>query len=233
MSNPRLAGALASALLGALALAAPASAGTPAVNANDFSNPTTIDNPWLPFPSGTTFHFTGVVDGKSSTDTESVTNNFKTLDGVKARAVHDEVAVKGKVIEKTDDYYAQDNQGNVWYFGEDSFELKGGKFVLAPDSWHAGENGAKPGIIQEANPKVGDTYKEEDAPGVAEDQAKVLSLTESVTVPYGSFTNVLETVETSPLDPQSENKWYARGVGELKEAVADGSEHYELVSTTH
>jgi hypothetical protein len=61
----------------------------------------------------------------------------------------------------------------------------------------------------------------------------VLSLSESVTVPYGSFTNVLETVETSPLDPQSENKWYAKGVGELKEAVADGSEHYELVSITH
>ena len=227
-------GVLAVALLGILGLAAPAGATTTKFNPSNFSSSsTTIDNSWLPFPAGTTFHFTGEVDKSSSTDTESVTNNIQTIDGVKARAVHDEVAVKGKVIEKTDDYYAQDKQGNVWYMGEDSFELKGSKFVLASDSWKAGENGAKPGIIQEANPKVGDTYKEENAPGVAEDQAKVLSLSESVTVPYGSFTNVLETVETSPLDPQSENKWYARGVGELKEAVADGSEHYELVSITH
>jgi hypothetical protein len=232
MSRLPLTAALAGALLGALALAAPASAATN-FNPNDFTKSTTIDNPWLPFPSGTTFHFTGEVDKQPSTDTESVTGKTPTIDGVKARAVQDEGAVKGKVIEKTDDYYAQDNQGNVWYMGEDSFELKGSKFVLASDSWKAGENGAKPGIIQEANPKVGDTYKEEDAPGVAEDQAKVLSLNETVTVPYGTFTNVLETVETSPLDPQSENKWYAKGVGELKEAVADGSEHYELVSVSH
>ena len=223
---------VAAAAFGIALIAAPAAgAATTNINPNNFS--ITIDNPWLPFPSGTSFHYAGQVDGKSSTDTESVTNNIQTIDGVKTRAVHDEVAVKGKVIEKTDDYYAQDNQGNVWYFGEDSFELKGSKFVLASDSWKAGVNGARPGIIQEAHPKVGDTYKEEDAPGVAEDRAKVLSLNESVTVPYGSFSNVLETVETSPLDPQSENKWYARGVGELKEAVADGSEHYELVSITH
>jgi hypothetical protein len=233
MSKPRLIAALAGALLGALVLAVPAGAASMSFNPNNFSKSTTIDNPWLPFPAGTTIHFTGVVDGKSSTDTETVTNNMPTIDGVKARAVHDEVAVQKKVIEKTDDFYAQDNQGNVWYMGEDSFELQNGKFVLASDSWKAGQNGAQPGIIQEANPKVGDTYKEENAPGVAEDQAKVLSLNETVDVPFGHFTHVLETVETSPLDPQSENKWYARGVGELKEAVADGSEHYELVSITH
>jgi hypothetical protein len=230
MSYPRALGALASALLGALALAAPASA---AINPSAFT--TRITNQWLPFPAGTTFHFTGEVDGKSSTDTETVTSDTsKKLDGVRTRRVHDEVAVKGKVIEKTEDYYAQNTKtGDVWYFGEDAYDLKGSKFVLAPDSWHAGENGAKPGILQEANPKVGDTYQQEDAPGVAEDRAKVLSLNESVTVPYGSFNHVLETKETSPLDPQSENKWYAKGVGELKEAVADGSEHYELVSITH
>jgi hypothetical protein len=240
MSKPRLIAALAGALLGALVLAVPASAASTSFNPKNFSKPTTIDNPWLPFPAGTTIHFTGVVDGKSSTDTESVTNNIQTIDGVKARAVHDEVAVKGKVIEKTDDYYAQDSDGNVWYMGEDSFELKGSKFVLASDSWKAGVNGAQPGIIQEANPKVGDSYTEENAPGVAEDQAKVLSLNATVndvpycnTAPSGTCDNLLETVETSPLDPQSENKWYARGVGEVKEAVADGSEHYELVSITH
>jgi hypothetical protein len=232
------------AALGLVLLAAPAAnaaTNDTNFNASNFgSTSTTIDNPWLPFPSGTTYHFTGVVDKKSSTDTVGATGNTPTIDGVKARAVHDEVAVNNKVIEKTDDFYAQDKQGNVWYMGEDSFELQNGKFVLASDSWKAGVNGAKPGIIQEANPKVGDSYTEENAPGVAEDQAKVLSLNATVndvpycdTAPSGTCDNLLETVETSPLDPQSENKWYARGVGEVKEAVADGSEHYELVSITH
>ena len=145
---------------------------------------------------------------------------------MRTRRVHDEVAVKGKVIEKTDDYYAQDKSGNVWYMGEDAKDLKGSQFVVAPDSWRAGVNGAKPGIIQEANPKVGDSYQEENAPGVAEDQAKVLSLNATVndvpycnTAPSGTCDNLLETKETSPLDPQSENKWYAKGVGEVKEAV--------------
>jgi hypothetical protein len=211
MSRRRLTVALAGALLGALALAAPAGASSTNFNPNDFSQSTTIDNPWLPFPAGTTIHFTGVVDHKSSTDTESVTNNTPTIDGVKARAVHEEVAVNNKVIEKTDDFYAQDNQGNVWYMGEDSFELQNGKFVLASDSWKAGVNGARPGIIQEANPKVGDSYKEEDAPGVAEDQAKVLSLNESVTVPYGSFNNVLETVRRPRSIPSRRTSGTPRG----------------------
>ena len=240
MHRHALAGAVAFGLALFAAPVANAATNDTTFNPSNFdSTSTTIDNPWLPFPSGTTFHFTGVVDGKSSTDTESVTNNIQSIDGVNIRAVHDEVAVKGKVIEKTDDFYAQDKQGNVWYLGEDSKELVNGKFVTATDSWKAGD-GAKPGIIQEANPKVGDSYTEENAPGVAQDQAKVLSLNATVndvpycnTAPSGTCDNLLETVESSPLDPQKENKWYAKGVGEVKEAVQDGSEHYELVSVTH
>jgi phosphoribosyl-AMP cyclohydrolase len=220
------------ALLVALTLAAPANASSGKVNPNQFVSE--IDNPYLPFEPGTEFRFRGEVDGDPSTDTETVTNRHKEIDGVSTLAVHDEVAVKQKVIEKTDDYYAQDKKGNVWYFGEDSFELQHGKFVRADDSWQAGVNGAKPGIIMEADPQVGDTYTQEDSPGVAEDRAKVLSLDKSVTVPYGSFDHVLKTEETSPLDPQVEDKFYARGVGELKEVVVKhGNEHYELVSVTH
>ena len=212
------------------ALVAPAFAAGD-INPNDFVS--TIDNPYLPFQPGTVFHYSGEVDNKRSTDTESVTNRHKDIEGVSALAVHDEVAVNNKVIEKTDDYYAQDKKGNVWYMGEDSFELEHGNFVRADDSWLAGQDGAKAGIIMEADPKVGDTYQQENAP-MAQDRAKVLSLDESVTVPYGSFNHVLKTEETSPIDPQVEDKYYARGVGELKEGVVkNGNEHYELVSITH
>lgn len=221
------------AALGLGLLTAPAASATN-INANDFSKSTTIDNPYLPYSPGTVFNYRGQEDGDPATDTVTVTNKTKDIAGVTNRVVHDEVAIKGKVQEKTDDYFAQDNQGNVWYFGEDSFERKGSKFVRADDSWLTGVDGAKPGIMMEANPKVGDTYKQEDAPN-AQDRAKVLSLNESVTVPYGSFDNVLETEETTPLEPGVvDHKYYARNVGEIKElTVQGGSDLYELVSVSH
>jgi hypothetical protein len=231
MSKRFLTWGLAWGVLGTLALVAPASAATGNVNPKDFVSK--IDNPYLPFLPGTVFNYSGEVDGAPSTDTETVTDQHKMAEGVSAVVVHDEVAVRQKVIEKTDDFYAQDKKGNVWYMGEDSFELQHGKFVRADDSWLAGVDGAKAGIIMEADPQVGDTYQQENAAN-AQDMAKVLSLDESVTVPYGSFDHVLKTEETSPIDPQVEDKYYARGVGELKEAVVrNGDEHYELVSVTH
>src|SRR5215475_8408482 len=85
--------------------------------------------------------------------------------------------------------HAQDKQGNVWYMGEDSLELKNGHFVKASDSWQTGVNGAQPGIIMPGNPQPGDEYRQEYyPPGQALDQAKVLSLDGSITVPFGAYT---------------------------------------------
>jgi hypothetical protein len=152
--------------------------------------------------------------------------------GVACAVVRDTVSQHGKPIERTFDWYAQDKQGNVWYMGERSLEVKNGRFVLAGDSWKSGVNGAKPGIIMEGHPRTGDVYRQEYyKPGKALDQARVLGRNATVKVPYGTFRHALATIEWSPSEPQYEKKDYARGVGEISERVTQGgNEGFKLVS---
>jgi hypothetical protein len=129
------------------------------------------------------------------------------------------------------DWYAQDEDGNVWYFGEDTKQLEGGKIVSTDGTWEAGKDGAQPGIMMEADPQVGDEYRQEYYEGQAEGMAEVLSLDEQVTVSYGSYENVLMTKEWNPLEPDViEHKYYAEGVGNLlEETVEGGSGGFELL----
>jgi hypothetical protein len=144
------------------------------------------------------------------------------------------VSEHGRAVERTLDFYAQDKQGNVWYLGEDSFELKNGRFVRASDSWRSGVDGAKPGIIMPAHPVRGDSYRQEYyPPGDALDQAHVLGFRGPVKVPYGTFRRSLVTSEFSPLEPQTEEKYYVAGVGEILERVVKGHhEEFHLVRVT-
>jgi hypothetical protein len=169
------------------------------------------------------------------TDDELVTRRTEQILGVTCTVVRDTVSEHGRPIERTLDYYAQDKQGNVWYLGEDSFELKHGRFVRASDSWRSGVDGAKPGIIMPADPRRGDRYRQEYyPPGQALDQALVLGHRGPVTVPYGTFKRALVTSELSPLEPQTEQKYYVAGVGEISERVVKGHhEEFTLVSVTH
>ncbi len=154
----------------------------------------------------------------SSVDTVTVTQKTRRLDGVKCVVVSDIVRDEdGQITEKTKDYYAQDNKGNVWYFGEDTAEFENGKLVSTEGSWLAGVNGANPGIVMEAHPKVGDSYVQEDAAPVAEDAAEVISLNGHAKVPFGNFNHLLVTHDTNLLEPDApgENKYYAKGIGEV------------------
>lgn len=100
-------------------------------------------------------------------------------------------------------------------------------------SFTTGEDGAKPGIIMKAHPAVGDFYRQEFSLNTAEDIAEVISLTESVTVPFGAFNNCLKTEETSPLEPDAlENKFYKSGVGLLLTIDITNGERLELVQIT-
>lgn len=194
-----------------------------------------VDNPYLPYKPGTRIHFVGSSGTTAQTDDEVVAHRTKRILGVTCTVFRDTVSEHGRAVERTDDWYAQDIQGNVWYMGEDSFELQNGRFVKADDSWKAGVNGAKPGIIMPANPRPGDAYRQEYYPaGKALDEARVLRLGARLTVPYGSFRRVLVTSERSPLEPQTEHKYYAPGVGEIAERVVKGHhEAFKLVSITH
>jgi hypothetical protein len=171
-----------------------------------------IDNSYFPLEPGTTY-ITENPDG-SAVGTFAVTRQTRVIDGVTCVVVSDVSAVDGELEEKTSDYFAQDKAGNVWYFGEDTATYENGHVVSTEGSWRAGVDGAAPGIIMEAAPKIGDSYDQENAPGVAEDHAQVVSNGKSVDVPYGHFDQALTTRETSGLEPTaSELKSYVKGIG--------------------
>jgi hypothetical protein len=192
-----------------------------------------VDNRYLPFKRGTTLKYTGLAeDGKTpQRDVEKVTHKTKQILGVNTTVVVDKVTSLGKPVEKTLDWYAQDKQGNVWYFGEDARDFKHGHYVKGADSWEAGVDGAQPGLVMEANPQPGDTYRQEFYPGHAMDQARVVGVRQ-VSVPFGSFKKALVVDETTPLEPGTvERKLHARGIGVVKERVVKGNrEVFRLVS---
>ena len=174
-----------------------------------------VDNEFFPLQPGTTFIYEGTNGEVPTRDEMTVTHETKTILGVNCTVVRDLAFEDGVLVEETFDWYAQDLDGNVWYLGEDTKELDpDGNVISTEGSWEAGVNGARPGIIMKANPRVGDRYQQEFAPGVAEDMAQVLSLDKSACVPYGCFDGLLLTKEWTPLEPGVvERKYYAEGLG--------------------
>lgn len=193
----------------------------------------TIDNPWLPYQAGARWVYlsTGEDDTRIVT---TVTAQTKVVQGVTCVVVHDvESTLDGKVLEDTYDWYAQDDDGNVWYFGEDTTAYDEGA-PTREGSWEAGVDGAQAGIIMPADPRVGDTYQQEYWAGEAEDRGEVLETDgshESVDPKYG---DLVVTADTTPLEPDLvEHKYYARGVGVVREeTVEGGDEEVRLVSAS-
>jgi hypothetical protein len=190
-----------------------------------------ITNRYLPLTPGTTYIYMGTKDGKSQRNEVTVTRETKTILGVRCVVVHDIVLEEGQLAEETFDWYAQDDDGNVWYFGEDSKEYEGGKVASTNGSWQAGVKGAQPGIVMNALPKVGDSYRQEYYRGEAEDMAKVLRVNDTKTVAAGSYREVVVTEDTTPLEPDVvEQKYFAPDVGFIAGImVKGGSEQLELV----
>jgi len=220
-------------VLSALSLTlAGATDATDDINPEDFT--VTIDNPFFPLQPGTTFIYKGRKQLSKERDEFAVTDRTIVIDGVTCRVVHDRVFVRGVLPEDTFDYFAQDRDGNVWYFGEDTKELdRHGRVVTTEGTWRAGVNGAQPGVIMEAHPRVNDHYFQEVAAPLAQDEAIVLNLHEIVAVPFGKFTNCLQTKEFTQLEPGNiEHKFYARGIGFiLSIVVKGGKERLALVNT--
>jgi len=193
-----------------------------------------IDNPYLPLIPGTTLEYRGKLDGKSARDVFSVTQDTKVILGVTTTVIHDQVFVKGELVEDTFDWFAQDAQGNVWYFGEDTKELENGQVVSTEGSWEAGVDNARAGIFMPAAPMVGQTFKQEDARNVAEDCSTIVDLKASVKTPFVSSDEALKTEEFSLLEPDVlDNKYYVRGIGLVSEqTIQGGSDVLELVKRT-
>jgi hypothetical protein len=197
---------------------------------------TNIDNPYWPMPVGATWHVhVSNPEGESLQETITVTNRTKKIaDGVTARVVRDVVYDHGTPSEITDDWYAQDSDGNIWYFGENTAEFHNGEKDTS-GSFEAGRDGADAGVAMPANPYVGLTYREEYYKGQAEDRSKVLAVDQQVQSPAGHFTGAILTDDYSPIEPDiSEYKLYAKGVGPVVAVSVSGeSEREDLVSYTH
>src|SRR3954470_2317038 len=148
-----------------------------------------VDNPYFPLLVGSTYVYTGTKDGTPEVDRVIVTDVTRQILGVTTTAVLDRVFEDGELTEKTYDFYAQDQAGNVWYFGENSQEIEDGKVVSREGSWEAGVNGATAGIIMKAQPAIGDGYFQEHSLGVAEDQAEVVDFNGLARSDFATFNN--------------------------------------------
>ena len=194
---------------------------------------TKIDNPYWPMRPGSRWVYRETdSEGERQRVVVTVTRRTKLIaNGVRARVVHDVVREDGELVEVTDDWYAQDRRGRIWYLGEDTTEYENGRPVSKEGSFEAGVDGAQAGIIMLARPRVGMRYRQEFYKGHAEDRARIMSLRERAEVPFGFFTPTLMTREENPLEPRVlEFKFYARGVGPvLAVSVSGGSDREELV----
>jgi hypothetical protein len=195
---------------------------------------TRIDNPYWPMAPGDKWVYRETDEGGTELRVEvTVTDRTKQIaNGIVARVVHDVVTEDGQPVEITDDWYAQDKAGNIWYLGEDTAEYENGKVTTRSGSFEAGVDGAQAGIIMPADPQDGMSYRQEYYKGEAEDKAEVLSIDEQVEVPVGYFKGALMTKDLVPLEPRvTEYKLYARGVGPvLTIKTSGGSGREELIS---
>lgn len=159
-------------------------------------------------------------DGKTRVHlTITVLDDTLTVDGVQTRVVEERETEDGQVVEVSRNYFAFcEETGSVFYFGEDVDFYEDGVIANHDGSWRAGVNGARPGVIMPGINLVGARYFQEVAPDVALDRAETLSVTETSTVPAGTFENVLKTKETTPLEKGREFKFYAPDVGLIRDA---------------
>ena len=193
-----------------------------------------VTNNYFTLTPGTKWTYQAQTEEGTERNEVIVLDETRLVMGVETVVVWDRVWLNDELIEETKDWYAQDTEGNVWYFGEDSQELLGGKVVNRAGSWEAGVDGAQPGIIMQAAPRVGMTYRQEYYEGQAEDMADVLALDETITVPYGTFSGCLKTRDYTPLEPGAdEHKYYCPQVGNVAlEVMVEDNQRVELIQVT-
>lgn len=188
-----------------------------------------VDNDFFPLVPGTSYFYEEVGGGERVEVT--ITDQTREIMGVTCTVVLSREYQGEALTEETWDWYAQDADGNVWYFGEETREYKDGEMASTKGSWEAGRDDALPGIIMPGQPQVGDSYRQEYYPGHAEDMGEVVRLNDVATVPGGHYTGVLVTRDWTPLEPGAEeHKYYAPGVGLILEV--EGNDQVELVRLT-
>jgi hypothetical protein len=189
-----------------------------------------VTNRYFPLVPGRTLVYRKVTG--AVTEETRVTTLRETIEvgGVACAIVRDVVRENGELVEDTDDWFAQHRSGDVWYFGEIARNYEDGRLDNLDGSWRYGRDGALPGVQMRAAPRRGDAYRQEFFLNEAEDLAVVLGFGRTVTVPYGTLRDCLETREFSPLEPGvEERKFFAPGIGFVL-AINDRGERSELIA---
>ena len=199
----------------------------PDINSAKFTNGTNLTNPYFPATAGKKYIYEGQTsDGLEHIEEQRLAST-KTILGITCIVVNFKGYLNGKLIEEAWDWYAQDTSGNVWYFGEavDNYNPNGTLKDHA-GSWEAGVDDAKPGTIMPANPQMGMAYREEYYFNHAEDRAEITGTGLTVSIPMNTYTNCIKTRNWTELEPDlNENKFYAPGIGVVKEVdLKDNSE---------
>lgn len=197
----------------------PDSSYNPVIQPENFTNSTTITNPYFPLTLGKKYIYEGQSeDGLERIEIQRL-DKPKSVLGIPCAVINDKVWINGILVEDTDDWYAQDNNGNVWYMGEYVTDYNSDGSVKDHDgSWEAGVDGAKPGFIMVATPQPGISYRQEYYFDEAEDEASVEAVGLSLAVPVGAFTNCIKIKEWTELEPDKiAYKYYAPGLGMIKE----------------
>jgi hypothetical protein len=164
----------------------------------------TIDNPFMPLPVG----MVHMLESSTSKVQMSVLNQTETVAGVTTRVVEEREWTNGSLSEIARNFFVQAPDGTVCYYGEDVDEYRGGQIVGHSGAWRAGTGQNRPGIVMPSHPVVGQTYRQEVAPGVATDRAEHVAMKQTLTTPAGTFNDVLVVKETPASD-----KRYQRGIG--------------------
>jgi hypothetical protein len=207
------------------------------LDAKNFTNSPTIDNSYWPLKPGTQWVFEGhVMEGKQRIERRQVftiTDLTKTLGGIRTVIAFDQDYNDGELIEPEIDFFAQDNDGNVWQFGEYVEVYEDGDFV-GGQTWLAGYlEGAKAGIMMQAHPSPSlPVYPQGFAPAPFnwDDHAKIQKVDDRVCVPAGCYHDVLVIKEFEPAKPGiAQLKYYAPGVGQIKVGAAGKDAEREVL----
>jgi hypothetical protein len=180
-----------------------------------------IDNPFFPLPVGHQLVLEGEESGAHLLVRITALDEVETVAGVETRVIEEYEAKDGRVVEVSRNFFAQSRDGTVCYFGEEVDMFDGaGNVTSHSGSWRAGAGDNRPGIFMPPSLEVGRAFQQEIAPGIAEDQSKVIALGDRTEVPAGTFEDTATLRDGSPLDGSTGEKVYARGIGLIVDGAA-------------
>lgn len=177
-----------------------------------------IDNPYFPLPVGQQI----VLEGGGLLVRITSLDEVRTVAGVETRVLEEYEEIDGRVVEISRNFFAQAEDGTVCYFGEevDMYD-ENGDVTSHGGAWLADGRRNLPGIFMPGSPQIDQAFQQEVAPGIAEDQSKIVALGERTEVPGGTFEDTVIMLDRDPLGGGEDRKVYAAGIGLIVDEAAE------------